>query len=80
MEKHFGLAYQISFQSNSLLELQNFCTDCMTKSPQKIFKSLDFTSLSEKSLVSLIKSIKKKKITERKVENPSRLVSAKIFT
>ena len=55
MEQHFGLAYQISFQSNSLLELQNFCTDCMTKSPQKIFKSLDFTSLSEKSLVSLIK-------------------------
>src|SRR6266496_2949215 len=55
MEKHFGLAYQISFQSNSLLELQNFCIDCMTKSPQKMFKALDFTSLSEKSLISLIK-------------------------
>src|SRR5581483_2820240 len=27
----------------------------MTKSPQKIFKSLDFTLLSEKSLISLIK-------------------------
>jgi len=55
MEQHFGLTYQTSFQSNSLLELQNFCTDYMTKFPQKIFKSLDFTSLSEKSLISLIK-------------------------
>jgi hypothetical protein len=54
MEQHFGLAYQTSFQSNSLLELQQFCIDCMTKSPQ-IFKSLDLTLLSEKSLVSLIK-------------------------
>jgi hypothetical protein len=50
--EHFGLAYQISFQSNSLLELQQFCIDCMTKS--QIYKSLDFTLLSEKSLVSLI--------------------------
>ncbi|GES90220.1 hypothetical protein GLOIN_2v1884231 [Rhizophagus clarus] len=54
MWQHFGLAYRISFQSNSLLELQQFCIDCMTKSPQ-IFKSLDFTLLSEKSLVSLIR-------------------------
>uniref|UniRef100_U9UNW6 BTB domain-containing protein n=1 Tax=Rhizophagus irregularis (strain DAOM 181602 / DAOM 197198 / MUCL 43194) TaxID=747089 RepID=U9UNW6_RHIID len=55
MEQHFGLVYQIGFQSNSLLEIQNFCTNCMTKSPQKIFKSFDFTLLSEKSLISLIK-------------------------
>ncbi|CAB4444229.1 unnamed protein product [Rhizophagus irregularis] len=55
MEQHFGLVYQIGFQSNSLLEIQNFCTNCMTKSPQKIFKSFDFTSLSEKSLISIIK-------------------------
>ncbi|EXX56713.1 uncharacterized protein OCT59_029095 [Rhizophagus irregularis] len=54
MEQHFGLAYRTSFQSNSLLELQQFCIDCLTKSPQ-IFKSLDFTLLSEKSLISLIK-------------------------
>src|SRR6266496_1052306 len=52
MKQNFGLAYQTSFQSNSLLELQNFCIDCMTKSPQKIFKSLGFVSLSEKSLIS----------------------------
>jgi hypothetical protein len=55
MEQHFELTYQAGFQSNSLLELQNFCTNTMAKYPEKIFKSLDFTSLSEKSLVSLIK-------------------------
>ncbi|GES90304.1 hypothetical protein GLOIN_2v1779084 [Rhizophagus clarus] len=55
MEQHFGLVYQTSFQSNSLLELQNFCTDYMSKSPQKIFDSFDFTSLNEKSLIALIK-------------------------
>src|SRR5581483_2287858 len=55
MTQNFGLAYQLSFQSDSLLELQEFCMDLMTKFPEKVFKSLDFTSLSEKSLVSLIK-------------------------
>ncbi|GES90297.1 hypothetical protein GLOIN_2v1779084 [Rhizophagus clarus] len=54
IEQHFGLTYQAGFQSNSLLKLQNFCTDCMAKSPEKVFKSLDFNSISEKSLVSLI--------------------------
>src|SRR5205823_7667224 len=34
---------------------QRFCTNLMAKSPEKIFKSLDFTSLPEKSLVQLIK-------------------------
>ncbi|CAB4438908.1 unnamed protein product [Rhizophagus irregularis] len=55
MEQHFGLVYQTGIQRNSLLELQNFCTNYMTKSPHKVFKSFDFISLSEKSLVSLIK-------------------------
>ncbi|CAB4412284.1 unnamed protein product [Rhizophagus irregularis] len=55
MEKHFELIHRESFQSNSLLELQKFCTDFMSKSPEKIFESLDFTSLPEKSLVQLIK-------------------------
>ncbi|CAB4430760.1 unnamed protein product [Rhizophagus irregularis] len=31
------------------------CTDLMAKSPENIFKSFDFISLPEKSLVSLIK-------------------------
>jgi len=55
MEHHFELINKTSFQSNSLLELQQFCIDFMAKSPEKIFKSFDFTSLSEKSLISLIK-------------------------
>ncbi|EXX51835.1 uncharacterized protein OCT59_005808 [Rhizophagus irregularis] len=55
MEQHFELIHRTSFQSNNLSELQQFCTDFMAKSPEKIFKSLDFTSLPEKSLISLIK-------------------------
>ncbi|EXX77791.1 uncharacterized protein OCT59_029139 [Rhizophagus irregularis] len=55
IEQYFNSIYQISFQSDSLLKLQNFCIEFMAKSPEKVFKSLDFTSLSEKSLVSLIK-------------------------
>ncbi|EXX64781.1 hypothetical protein GLOIN_2v1779084 [Rhizophagus irregularis DAOM 181602=DAOM 197198] len=55
MEQYFELIYQTGFQSNSLLALQQYCTNFMAKFPEKIFKSLDFTSLSEKSLLSLIK-------------------------
>ncbi|CAB4436733.1 unnamed protein product [Rhizophagus irregularis] len=55
MEQYFELIHQTGFQSNSLLELQQYCTNFMAKFPEKIFKSLDFTSLSEKSLISLIK-------------------------
>ena len=43
MEQHFEFIHRTSFQSNSLLELQQFCTHFMAKSPEKIFKSLDFT-------------------------------------
>ncbi|UZO09193.1 uncharacterized protein OCT59_029430 [Rhizophagus irregularis] len=55
MKQNFELTHRISFQSNSLSEIQKLCTNFMVKSPEKIFKSLDFTSLPEKSLVSLIK-------------------------
>ncbi len=55
MEYHFELINKTSFQSNSLLELQQFYIDFMAKSSEKIFKSFDFTSLSEKSLIFLIK-------------------------
>ncbi|CAB4439431.1 unnamed protein product [Rhizophagus irregularis] len=56
IEQHFGIIQQISCQSNNLLELQEFCTNLMVQSPEKIFKSFDFTKLSEKSLISLIKN------------------------
>src|SRR5437764_4765461 len=55
IEQHFELIHRTSFQSNNLQELQQFCTSLMAKSPEKIFKSFDFTSLPEKSLISLIK-------------------------
>ena len=54
LKQNFELVNRISFQSNSLLKLQQFCIDFMIKSPEKIFKSLDFASLPEKSLMSLI--------------------------
>jgi hypothetical protein len=55
IEQHFEFTYQISLQSNNLLELQEFCTNLMAQFPDKILKSFEFTSLSEKSLISLIK-------------------------
>ena len=55
MEEHFVITQRVSSQSNNLLELQQFCTDLIVNSPEKVFNSFDFTSLSEKSLVQLIK-------------------------
>src|SRR5947207_13400115 len=56
MEQNFNLVYQISFEHDSLSELQEFCTDLMSKEPEKIFKSLDFVSIPGKSFVSLIQN------------------------
>ncbi|PKY20089.1 hypothetical protein RhiirB3_433306, partial [Rhizophagus irregularis] len=55
IEHHFEFAQQISSQSNNLLELHEFCTNLMAQFPDKVFNSIDFISLSEKSLISLIK-------------------------
>ncbi|GBB88389.1 hypothetical protein RclHR1_14970002 [Rhizophagus clarus] len=55
MEQHFELIHRASFQSNNLSEIQQFCINFMAKFPEKIFNSLDFTSLPEKFLISLIK-------------------------
>ncbi|GBC04824.1 hypothetical protein RclHR1_00590010 [Rhizophagus clarus] len=55
VERNFGHAHQASFQSNNLLKLQRFCTTLMANSPEKAFKSFDFTSLSEGTLIQLIK-------------------------
>src|SRR5581483_11742621 len=56
MEQNFNLIYQISYENNSFLELQKYCTDLTSKEPDKIFKSLNFSSIPEKLLVSLIQS------------------------
>jgi hypothetical protein len=54
MEQNFNLVYQTSFENNSFSVLQNFCTELISKQPEKIFNSTDFTSISEKVLISLI--------------------------
>jgi len=45
---------KILLKHDSFLKLQKFCTDLI--SPEKIFNSPDFTSISEKSLISLIQN------------------------
>ncbi|GBB90701.1 hypothetical protein RclHR1_17740001 [Rhizophagus clarus] len=54
MEQNFNLVYKTSFENNSFLKLQNFCIEFMSKEPEKIFNSIDFNSLSENCLISLI--------------------------
>ena len=56
MEENFSLIYQTIFKHDSFLELQKFCTDLIIDEPEKIFKSLDFISIPEKALVSLIQN------------------------
>src|SRR5437763_9082722 len=56
MEQNFNLIYQTSFENDSLLELQKYCIDLVSKRPEKIFKSLNFSSIPEKLLVSLIQN------------------------
>jgi hypothetical protein len=54
IEQNFNLIYQTSFENDSFLDLQKFCTGLISKQPEKIFDSPDFTSISEKALISLI--------------------------
>src|SRR4051794_26033534 len=50
--QNFNLIYQISFENDSFLVLQQYCTDLMSKEPDKIFKSLNLSSIPEKPLIS----------------------------
>src|SRR5579871_2605058 len=56
MEQNFNLIYQTSFENNSFLELQKYCTELTTKRPDKIFQSPNFSSIPEKLLVSVIQN------------------------
>jgi hypothetical protein len=56
IEQNFNLVNQTSFEHDSFFNLQQFCTELMSKEPEKIFKSLDFVSIPEKSLISLIQN------------------------
>ncbi|GET03202.1 carbohydrate-binding module family 13 protein [Rhizophagus clarus] len=56
MERNFNMIYKISFENNSFSKLQNFCTKFMSNVPERNINPNDFTSLSEKSLISHIKN------------------------
>ena len=56
MEQNFNLIYQTSFEDDSFLELQEYCTELTTKHPDRILKSLKFSSIPEKLLVSVIQN------------------------
>jgi hypothetical protein len=56
MEQNFNLIYQTSFGNDSFLELQKYCNELISKKPDKIFNSLNFTSITKNLLVSLIQS------------------------
>ncbi|GES83238.1 carbohydrate-binding module family 13 protein [Rhizophagus clarus] len=56
MEQNFNLIYKTSFENDSFLELQRYCTDLITKKPAKIFSSLGFSSISENLLISIIRN------------------------
>ncbi|EXX63287.1 hypothetical protein RirG_153690 [Rhizophagus irregularis DAOM 197198w] len=58
MEKNFNLVYQTSFENHSLLTLQKYCNDLISNRPEKILKSINSSSISEKLLVSIIQSNK----------------------
>jgi hypothetical protein len=56
MEENFNLVYQTSFENDSFTELQKYCTNLISKEPNKIFKSSSFFSISEKLLISIIQN------------------------
>ncbi|GBC08030.1 hypothetical protein RclHR1_07880004 [Rhizophagus clarus] len=56
MEQNFNFIYQTSFSDDSFVELQNYCTDLIAKEPDKLFKSPNFYSTSEKLLVTIIQN------------------------
>jgi hypothetical protein len=53
MEQNFDLIHRTSFENDSFSELQKYCTDLISKRPDKIFNSLNFSSIPEELLVSL---------------------------
>ena len=54
IEQNFGLIYQTSFENDSFLELQKYCTDLISRELEKVFKSSNFSSIPENLFVSMI--------------------------
>ncbi|GES83728.1 carbohydrate-binding module family 13 protein [Rhizophagus clarus] len=67
IEQNFNLIYQTSFKNDSFLELQKLCTDLISKQPEKVFNTSDFTSIPEKALISLIQDNNNLQISEVQV-------------
>ena len=57
MEQNFNLVYQTSFETDSFLELQKYCTEFISKDPDNIFKSPNFSTIPEKLLITLFNVI-----------------------
>ncbi|GBC27266.2 BTB/POZ protein [Rhizophagus irregularis DAOM 181602=DAOM 197198] len=56
VEQHFDLIYQISYENDSFLEIRKCCIDLISKEPNKIFNSPNFSSISEKLLIATIQN------------------------
>ena len=56
VEQNFGMIYQTSIENDSFSELQKYCTNLISNEPDKIFNSLNLSTISEKLLVTLIQS------------------------
>jgi hypothetical protein len=56
VEQHFVLIYQMSIENDSFLELQKYCTDLISKEPNKIFNSINYSSIPEKLLVTIVQN------------------------
>jgi hypothetical protein len=56
MEQNFDLIFQTSFENDTFLELQKYCTDLISKEPDKIFNSPNFSTIPERLLVTLIQN------------------------
>ncbi|UZO02535.1 uncharacterized protein OCT59_021015 [Rhizophagus irregularis] len=55
MEQNFNLVFKTSFENDSFPELQKYCVKLLSKNPDKTFKLLNLSSISEKYLISLIR-------------------------
>jgi hypothetical protein len=56
MEQNINLIYQTSFENDSFFELQKYCTDLISKGPDKILESINFSIMPENLLISIIQN------------------------
>src|ERR1041385_2212766 len=50
-KQNYNLIFRTSFENDSFLKLQQYCTDLMSEEPDKTLKSLNFSSIPEKLLI-----------------------------